>query len=130
MHRASTWLVAFGVLLVFIWPPENDRSLVVKMVNWAVDPGDQLPVLPEPFGLGAGDDPEIVAEHDAQVQAYDSLYEKGGWTRRRLELKVARDPFNPATERQVILALGIVTAFLFWRLNRRRASSPPDKSRR
>ena len=121
MHRASTWLVAFGVLLVFIWPPENDRSLVVKMVNWAVDPGDQLPVLPEPFGLGAGDDPEIVAEHDAQVQAYDSLYEKGGWTRRRLELKVARDPFNPATERQVILALGIVTAFLFWRLNRRRA---------
>jgi len=122
MHRASTWLVAFGVLLVFIWPPENDRSLVVKMVNWAVDPGDQLPVLPEPFGLGAGDDPEIVAEHDAQVQAYDSLYEKGGWTRRRLELKVARDPFNPATERQVILALGIVTAFLFWRLNRRRAS--------
>jgi len=122
MHRASTWLVAFGVLLVFIWPPENDRSLVVKMVNWAVDPGDQLPVLPEPFGLGAGDDPEIVAEHDAQVQAYDSLYEKGGWTRRRLELKVARDPFNPATERQVILALGIVTAFVFWRLNRRRAS--------
>ena len=122
MHRASTWLVAFGVLLVFIWPPENDRSLVVKMVNWAVDPGDQVPVLPEPFGLGAGDDPEIVAEHDAQVQAYDSLYEKGGWTRRRLELKVARDPFNPATERQVILALGIVTAFLFWRLNRRRAS--------
>jgi len=122
MHRASTWLVAFGVLLVCVWPPQNDRSLVVKMVNWAVDPGDQLPVLPEPFGLGAGDDPEIVAEHDAQVQAYDSLYEKGGWTRRRLELKVARDPFNPATERQVILALGIVTAFLFWRLNRRRAS--------
>ena len=122
MHRASTWLVAFGVLLVCVWPPQNDRSLVVKMVNWAVDPGDQLPVLPEPFGLGAGDDPEIVAEHDAQVQAYDSLYEKGGWTRRRLELKVARDPFNPATERQVILALGIVTAFVFWRLNRRRAS--------
>jgi len=122
MHRASTWLVAFGVLLVCIWPPQNDRSLVAKMVNWAVDPGDQVPVLPEPFGLGAGDDPEIVAEHDAQVQAYDSLYEKGGWTRRRLELKVARDPFNPATERQVILALGIVTAFVFWRLNRRRAS--------
>ena len=122
MHRASTRLVAFGVLLVCIWPPANDRSLVVKMVNWAVDPRDQLPVLPEPFGLGAGDDPEIVAEHDAQIQAYDSLYDKGGWARRRLELKVARDPFNPATERQVILALGIVTAFLFWRMNRRAAS--------
>lgn len=119
MPRASTFLVAFGVLLVCVWPPLNDRSLAAKFLNWAVDPRNELPVLPEPFALGAGDDPDAVAEHDAQVQAYDILYMKGGWTRRRLELKVARDPFNAATERQVILALGIVTAFLFWRVNRR-----------
>ncbi len=118
MPRAATLLVAFAVLLVCVWPPVNDRSLAVKLVNWAVDPRDELPVLPEPFALGAGDDPDAVAEHDSQVQAYDTLYARGGWMRRRLELKVARDPFNPATERQLLLALGILTAFLFWRVNR------------
>jgi hypothetical protein len=118
MGRASTGLVAVAVLLVCLWPPADDRSLVVKIVNWAVDPLDRLPVLPEPFALGAGDDPDTVAAHDTQVQAYDTLYARGGWTRRRLEWKVARDPVNPATERQVILAFGIVTAFAFWRINR------------
>jgi hypothetical protein len=122
MGRASVVLVACAVLLVCFWPPANDRSLAVKVLNWAVDPRDALPVLPAPFALGAGDDPDAVAEHDGQVQAYDILYAKGGWTRRRLEWKVAQDPFNPATERQVILALGIVTAFLFWRSTRRQSN--------
>jgi hypothetical protein len=45
-------------------------------------------------------------------------YAQGGWMRRRLEWKIAQDPFNPATERQVILALGILTAFGFWRVTR------------
>ena len=119
MGRASTLLAAFAVLLVCLWPPANDRSLAVRIVNWAVDPRGELPVLPEPFALGAGDDPDAVAEHDAQVQAYDARYVQGGWMRRRLELKVARDPFNAAMERQVILALGIVAAFLLWRMNAR-----------
>jgi len=119
MGRASTLLAAFAVLLVCLWPPANDRSLAVRIVNWAVDPRGELPVLPEPFALGAGDDPDAVAEHDAQVQAYDARYAQGGWMRRRLELKVARDPFNAAMERQVILALGIVAAFLLWRMNAR-----------
>jgi hypothetical protein len=118
MPRASTWLVVFAVLLVCVWPPANDRSLAVTFVNWIVDPHDELPVLPAPFALGAGDDPDAVAEHDAQVQAYDARYQQGGWMRRRLEWKVAKDPFNAATERQVILALGIITAFLFWRVTR------------
>jgi len=119
MGRASTLLAAFAVLLVCLWPPANDRSLAVRIVNWAVDPRGELPVLPEPFALGAGDDPDAVAEHDAQVQAYDARYAQGGWMRRRLALKVARDPFNAAMERQVILALGIVAAFLLWRMNAR-----------
>jgi hypothetical protein len=118
MPRAPTLLVAFGVLLVCLWPPANDRSLVVKIVNWAVDPRGELPVLPAPFALGSGDDPDAVAAHDAQVQAYDARYAQGGWMRRRLEWKAARDPFNAATERQTILALAIVTAFLFWRVSR------------
>jgi hypothetical protein len=118
MPRASTLLVALAVLLVCAGPPANDRSLAVKLLNWAVDPADQLPVLPPPFALGAGDDPDAVAAHDAQVQAYDARYAEGGWMRRRLEWKVAGDPWNPATERQVILALGILTAFGFWRVTR------------
>jgi hypothetical protein len=122
MPRASTLLVAFAVVLVCAWPPANDRSLMMKFVNWAVDPRDELPVLPAPFALGAGDDPDAVAEHDARVQAYDTRYQEGGWMRRRLEWKVAGDPFNPATERQVILALGIVTAFAFWRAARGRGN--------
>ena len=116
--RASILLVAFAVALVCAWPPGNDRSLAVKLMNWAVDPRGELRVLPPPFALGAGDDPDAVAAHDAQVQAYDAMYLKGGWTRRRLEWKVARDPFDAATERQVILALGLVTAYLLWRVNR------------
>jgi hypothetical protein len=30
-------------------------------------------------------------------------------------LKVARDPLNPSTERQLLVALGVLTAFLVWR---------------
>jgi hypothetical protein len=114
-------LVVFALAIVCAWPPNDDRSLAVKIVNWAVDPGDGLPVLPDQLALGKGDDPDAVAEHDLQVQRYDALYLKGGWTRRRLELKVARDPFNPSTERQVLTALAIVTALVVWRLGGRRA---------
>jgi len=117
-RNMSNVLVAFIVLLVCLWPPGNERSLAVRFVNWAVDARDELPVLPPPFALGAGDDPDAVAEHDAKVQAYDARYAQGGWIRRRLELKVARDPFDAAAERQVLLALGIVAVFVLWRINR------------
>ena len=111
------WLIVIVALLVVLaWPPDGDRSLAVKLVNWAVDPRGELPILPDQLALGMGDDPDAVATRDMQVQQYDALYLKGGWTRRRLELKVARDPFNPATERQVLTALGVVTLLLAWRL--------------
>ena len=51
---------------------------------------------------------------------YDELHEKGGWTRARLELKVARDSFNPSTERQLLVGIGVLTAFLVWRFGARR----------
>jgi hypothetical protein len=47
---------------------------------------------------------------------YDQLYNQGGWTRRRLKLKVAGDPLNPATERQLLLAVAAVAVFLVWRI--------------
>jgi hypothetical protein len=114
------WCVVIVALLVIaVWPPAEDPSLVVKFVNWIVDPRDELPVLPDQLALGLGDDPDAVAARDMQVQQYDALYLKGGWTRRRLELKVARDPFNPSTERQILLGVAVITALIAWRFTGR-----------
>jgi hypothetical protein len=108
-------LLIVALLIVAVWPPSEDRSLAVKFVNWIVDPRDQLPTLPGPLSFGQGDDPSAVESHDLQTRMYDELYAKGGWTRTRLELKVARDPFNASTERQLLIAIGVITAFLVWR---------------
>ena len=113
-------LVVVSLFIVFGWPPGDERSLAIRFVNWVVDPRDQLPVLPDQLGLGVGDDPEAVSRHDMQVQQYDALYLKGGWTRMRLELKVAGDPFNPAVTRQLLVGLGVLTALVAWRWSGRR----------
>ena len=60
-----------------------------------------------------------VEAHDLQVRMYDELYARGGWTRVRLKLKVADDPINPATERQVLVGMGVLAAFLVWRFGGR-----------
>ena len=104
-----------ALLIVAAWPPADDRSLALKFVNWAVDPSGRLPTLPAPYGPGEGDDLEAVNAHDLQTRMYDELYEKGGWTRLRLQLKVTNDPFNPATERQLLVAMGVIAAFVVWR---------------
>jgi len=119
MSRAWWMLIAIALAIVVVWPPDQDRSLAVKFVNWAVDPRDELPVLPEQLALGLGDDPDAVAAHDAVTRHYDALYAKGGWTRRRLELKVATDPFNKSTERQLLTAAAVIVAFAAWRLGER-----------
>ena len=112
-------LVVVALLIVFAWPPTDDKSLAVKFVNWSVDPWDALPLLPDQLALGLGDDPDAVAAHDQQTQQYDALYLKGGWTRTRLQLKVARDPINPSTERQALTAIGVLAAFVVWRMSAR-----------
>lgn len=115
-NNAQWWiLVIVALLLVAVWPSDTDKSLALKVVNWAVDPKDELPILPPPFGPGQGDDVDAVEIHDSLTRTYDTLYTKGGWTRMRLELKVANDPFNPSTERQVLTGIGVLTAFLVWR---------------
>ena len=108
-------LLVVALLLVALWPPAEDRSLALKFVNWIVDPADSLPTLPPPLSFGQSDDYAAVEAHDLQTRMYDELYAKGGWTRRRLELKVAGDPFNAATERQMLVGVGVLTAFLVWR---------------
>ena len=116
-NRRWWLLVTIALLVVFVWPPNGDRSLAIKAVNWAVDPGGRLPVRPGPLALEEGDNPDVVAAHDLQLQEYDALYAKGGWTRTRLELKVARDPFNAATERQVLTGIGVLVGFLALRVS-------------
>jgi hypothetical protein len=111
-------LLVTALFIVVLWPPSDDRSLAMKFVNWAVDPSDTLPTLPGPLSLGQSDDPAAVDAHDLQTRMYDELYDKGGWTRRRLELKVAGDPFNSATERQLLVAFGVLIAFVVWRFSR------------
>ena len=91
---------------------------MLKLTNWAVDPGNTLPVLPGPFGPGQGDDWREVEAHDLQVRMYDELYARGGWTRLRLRLKVAGDPMNLATERQLLIGGGVLVAFLVWKWRR------------
>jgi hypothetical protein len=119
-NNSQWWLlVVVSVLLISAWPPRDDKSLAAKFVNWAVDPANELPILPDQLPLGQGDDPDKVHAHDMQVQQYDALYLKGGWTRKRLELKVAGDPFNPSTERQVLTMVAVVTGFLVWRMGGR-----------
>jgi len=117
--KSQWWsLLIAALLLVALWPPSDDRSLAVKLINWSVDPADALPTLPGPLALGQSDEPALVDAHDLQTRMYDELYARGGWTRLRLELKVACDPFNPSTERQLLVAFGVLTVFLVWRLGR------------
>jgi len=113
------WLLANVLLLVvFVWPPQGDKSLAVKALNWAVDPRDALPVRPPQLPAGLGDDPDAVYNHDMVLEQYETMHDEGGWIRTRLELKVAKDPFNPATERQLLTGIAVLTALALLRLNR------------
>ena len=124
MWRPSNvqWWILFAItlLVAVAWPPQDGKSLAIKFVNWAVDPTQQLPILPQELPLGMGDDPDAVNAHDLQVREYDRLFMQGGWTRRRLELKVADDPFDPTTTRQLLIAIAAVAGLIVWRINARR----------
>ena len=129
-NNSQWWLLAVcSVLIVCAWPPRDDKSLAAKLVNWAADPNNALPILPPQLALGHGDDPDKVEVHDRQVQQYDTLYLKGGWTRKRLELKVAGDPFDPGTERQLLTLAAVAIGFLIWRLEGRRTRDQGPRPR-
>ena len=57
----------------------------------------------------------VLLLRDAEVRRYDEAYNAGGWTRLRLRLKVATDPFEPHTERQLLLLFAALTWFMTWR---------------
>ena len=111
--RRGAWaLFLTAVLIVVVWPPQEDRSLFVKLVNWAVDPADTLPFLPPQLDFGLSDDPQAVEMRDELVHRYDIAYNSGAFTRWRLSLKTAKDPFNHSTERQLLLLLATVVTFI------------------
>jgi hypothetical protein len=119
--RGGSWVIFVAVLLVIAaWPPQEGRSLASKALNWAVDPTDSLPMLPEQLGFGVSDDPIAVEARDAEVRRYDDLYNRSALSRLRLRLKVAGDPFEPTTERQVLLVVGVTIAFAALRFGARR----------
>jgi hypothetical protein len=108
-------LVIVALLVVFVWPPSGDKSLAAKFVNWAVDSQNALPVLPDRLALGMGDDTDAVQRERPAHAAVRRAVPQGGWTRKRLELKVAGDPLSPSTERQPLTGIAALTAFLVWR---------------
>lgn len=124
MRAPTPWqwrsIVGAALLVVMMWPPVDGKSLAVTFVNWAVDPTGHLPVLPPQLPLGQGDDFDAVEAHDAIVRHYDELYNNGGWTRRRLVLKLASEPIRPSTMRQLLMAAAVVLAAVTWRVAARK----------
>ena len=120
MRTPTPWhwwsIVVAALAIVVMWPPVDGKSLGMTVVNWAVDPWGELPILPPPLGRGASDDVEAVEAHDAEVRRFDEFNMKGGWTRRRLLLKVANDPFDKSITRQLLSGLAVLSALVFWRV--------------
>src|SRR5580704_16380251 len=98
---AIIWVVA--VFLIFAWPPGDGKSLGARVVNWVVDPADGLPTLPPALAMNLDDDGDAVAAHDALETAYYDAYQRSSVTRLRMKLKVAGDPFDSQTERQLLV---------------------------
>ena len=120
-NRQWWGFVVVAVCIALAWPSNDDKSLALKLLNWSVDPTDRLPILPDELEIGQNDDPDAVYYHDMVTQQYDALYNKGGWTRMRLQLKVANDPFRPSTTRQVLAVFGAVAALIVWRFGARKS---------
>ncbi len=103
------------MFVLLAWPA-GGGSLAVKSIRWLADPGGTLPHLPPPLSMELGDNGDAVAEHDAAEQAYYAVAASSGWTRTRLRLTELNDPFEPATERQLIVAVAVFGVLLVWRI--------------
>jgi hypothetical protein len=65
------------------------------------------------------DDGDAVAAHDAQESEYDRLRASSAAARWRMNVKVARDQFDPSTERQLLVSVALLSALGVWRLDRK-----------
>ncbi len=120
-NRAQ-WSVIWTVagLGVLAWPPAAGRSLLVKAVNWIVDPADELPDMPAPVPMALDDNGDAVSAHDAQETEYYRAYSRSRIVRWRMTLKGAGEPLDPVTERQLLVGLVVLGALGVWRLNPKR----------
>jgi len=108
---------AVAALLVLAWPPDQGRSLIVKAADWMVDPTGSLPTFPPPLPMGLDDDGDAVAAHDTLEREYYRVRDSSAIARWRMDMKTARDPFEPQTERQLLVALAVLSGLAVWRLN-------------
>lgn len=116
----AQWIIICTAMAIVIlaWPPDRGHgtSLLLKGVHWVVDPTDALPALPPPLPPGMGDNGDAVAAHDAIEAEYYRLYNSGGTTRWRMEMKAAGDPFDPTTARQILVASAAIAALAAWKM--------------
>jgi hypothetical protein len=106
--------------VILCWPPDRGHgtSLLIKGLHWAVDPAGALPPLPPPLPPGLGDNGDAVAEHDAIEAEYYRLHNSSPVTRWRMDVKAAGDPFDPTTERQLLVAGAAIGALATWKLRK------------
>jgi hypothetical protein len=64
-----------------------------------------------------GDNGDAVAEHDAEEQAYYAAAASSGWMRTRLRLAELSDPFDPVTDRQLLIGILVIGGLAVWRIN-------------
>jgi hypothetical protein len=116
--NASQWrlICILTAVIVLLWPGSDNHSLAVKALAWVADPGNKLPQLPGDFSFQGGDDPDIVEAHDAQEANYYRVYQSSWLARLRLRLRDMPEPFDPATQQQVLIATGFIGALFVWRL--------------
>jgi hypothetical protein len=114
------WSIIWGVALLTVvaWPPGQGRSLVMKVVNWSADPNGSLPRLPGPLPMSLDDDGDAVAAHDARETEYYRYYESSATARWRLKMKVAADPFDQSTQRQLLAGVAVFAILAVWRMDR------------
>jgi hypothetical protein len=128
-RRAQWWIIwPVALLAILGWPPDRGRSLIVKAANWLADPAGSLPDLPAPLPMGLDDNGDAVAAHDLEETEYYRARDRSRLNRWRMDLKTARDPFDPQTERQLLVSLVVVGALGVWRLTSPPSSSPPVSS--
>jgi hypothetical protein len=113
----AIWILA--AFIVLAWPPAEGKSLALKAAAWAVDPFHTLPVMPPELPMGLGDDGYAVAEHDRQLTSYYDAYQGSSMKRFRIDVRDFENPFDPTTERQVLVGIGVFGALLIWRLGGR-----------
>jgi hypothetical protein len=116
----SQWAIIWAttILLVLAWPPASGRSLGMKLLNLAVDPTESLPAYPAPLPMGLEDDGDAVAAHDALERDYYRARDTSAMNRWRMEMKTARDPIDPTTERQILIGIAAAGVLAVWRLDR------------